>query len=137
MSHGCASQGIPIVTGYDTLSAKDIQYSLSQTQSEAIYLDPHLVGTADIALEKSQVKTVIINTDCIFSGEYEIADFKSKHPQLNVIAFEELIQLGRDNLTEPTPINPSDLFCIMYTSGSTGRPKGCCISHENFIAGSK
>ncbi|CCT73918.1 fumonisin cluster-fatty acyl-CoA Synthase [Fusarium fujikuroi IMI 58289] len=135
MSHGCASQAIPIVTGYDTLSAKDIQYSLSQTQSEAIYLDPHLVGTADIALENSQVKTVIINTDCIFSGDYEIADFKGKHPQLKVIAFEELIQLGRDNLTEPTPISPSDLFCIMYTSGSTGRPKGCCISHENFVAG--
>ncbi|KAG4279776.1 hypothetical protein FPRO06_11110 [Fusarium proliferatum] len=121
---------------FGTTSAKDIQYSLSQTQSEAIYLDPHLVGTADIALENSQVKTVIINTDCIFSGDYEIADFKSKHPQLNVIAFEELIKLGRDNLTEPTLINPSDLFCIMYTSGSTGRPKGCCISHENFVAGS-
>ncbi|KAF5018612.1 hypothetical protein F66182_9404 [Fusarium sp. NRRL 66182] len=102
---------------FGTTSAQDIQYSLSQTHAEAIYLDPHLLDTADIALENSQVKTVIVNTECIFSGDYEIKDFKSEHPQFNVIAYEELVQLGRNNLTEPIPVNPSDLFCIMYTSG--------------------
>nr|ACB12561.1 Fum16 [Fusarium oxysporum] len=135
MSHGCASQGIPIVTGYDTLSAKDIQHSLSQTHAEAIYLDPHLLDTASTALENSEVKIVIVNTDSIFSAGYEIEQFRNRHPQFNVITYEELIQLGRHNLAEPIPVKPSDLYCIMYTSGSTGLPNGCCITHENFVAG--
>ncbi|KAF5966023.1 fumonisin cluster-fatty acyl-CoA Synthase [Fusarium bulbicola] len=135
MSHGCASQGIPIVTGYDTLSAKDIQHSLSQTHAEAIYLDLHLLDTASIAIENSEVKIVIVNTDSIFSAGYEIEQFRNRHPQFNVITYEELIQLGRHNLAEPIPVKSSDLYCIMYTSGSTGVPNGCCITHENFVAG--
>lgn len=135
MSHACASQSISIVTAYDTLGEDGVEHSLVQTDAEAMYIDPHLLKTAAAPIRKSKVKTVIVNEDCIFTAGGEIEKFKQENPDIRVITWEDLRQLGADNMVEPQPGNPSDVFCIMYTSGSTGLPKGACITHEALVAG--
>lgn len=102
-----------------------------------MYVDPQLLKTAQGAIRKSEVKTVIVNTDCIFAAGGELEDFKEKNPDLKVVTYEELRQLGKDNPVEPVPAKPDQLYCIMYTSGSTGLPKGACIKHEALVAGGK
>ncbi|ETS00933.1 hypothetical protein MKX07_006479 [Trichoderma sp. CBMAI-0711] len=135
MSHACASQSISIVTAYDTLGEEGVEHSLVQTDAEAMYIDPHLLKTAARPIRKSKVKTVIVNEECIFTSGGEIEAFKQENPDIRVITWEDLRQLGADNMVEPQPGNPSDVFCIMYTSGSTGLPKGACITHEALVAG--
>lgn len=135
MSHACASQSISIVTAYDTLGEEGVEHSLVQTDAEAMYIDPHLLKTAARPIRKSKVRTVIVNEDCIFTAGGEIEAFKQENPDIRVITWEDLRQLGADNMVEPQPGNPSDVFCIMYTSGSTGLPKGACITHEALVAG--
>ena len=137
-SHGAASQSVPIATAYDTLGAEGLEHSLVQTQSEAMYVDPHLLKTAAGPLKKSNIKTIIVNTDSIFTEGGEIEAFKAQNTtDIKVITFEELRQLGEDNMIEANPAKPEDIYCIMYTSGSTGLPKGACITHEALVAGSK
>jgi long-chain acyl-CoA synthetase len=136
LSHACASQSLSIVTAYDTLGEEGVAHSLVQSGASAMYVDPQLLKTAQGAIRKSDVKTVIVNTDCIFAAGGEVEDFKAKNPDLKVLTYEELRQLGKDKPVDPVPAKPEELYCIMYTSGSTGLPKGACIKHEALVAGS-
>ncbi|KAK7425846.1 long-chain fatty acid-CoA ligase [Neonectria magnoliae] len=135
MSHGCASQSISIVTAYDTLGSQGVEHSLIQTGCTVMYTDPHLLKTAAEPIKKSNIKTVIVNEECVFTVGGEIEAFKKDHPDVRVITYEELRQLGEDRPVEANPAKPSDLYCVMYTSGSTGLPKGVCIAHEALVAG--
>ncbi|QUC22918.1 uncharacterized protein UV8b_07159 [Ustilaginoidea virens] len=134
MSHACASQSIPIVTAYDTLGESGVEHSLIQSDATAMFVDPQLLKTAASPIKKSSVKTVIINAECIFAAGGEVEDFKKNNPDLNVLTYEELRKLGQENMVEPVPPKPEDLYCIMYTSGSTGPPKGACLTHEAVVA---
>jgi long-chain acyl-CoA synthetase len=136
MSHACASQSISIVTAYDTLGESGVEHSLVQTDASAMFVDPHLLKTAIGAIKKSSVKTVIINEDCIFAVGGEVEEFRN-NPDLKVLSFEEVRKLGEENMVDPVPPKPEDLYCIMYTSGSTGLPKGACLTHEAVVAARK
>lgn len=135
MSHACASQSIPIVTAYDTLGEEGVAHSLVQTKAEVMYVDPHLLKTAQKAIRKSSVKTVIVNEQCVFAAGGEVEDFKKENPDLQVLTYDELRKLGEENPVEANPAKGEDLYCVMYTSGSTGLPKGACIKHEALVAG--
>lgn len=72
----------------------------------------------------------------MFAVGGEIEDFTQANPDLTIVTYEELRRIGEDNMVDPNPPSPSDLYCVMYTSGSTGPPKGVCITHEAIIAAS-
>ncbi|KAJ4317400.1 long-chain fatty acid-CoA ligase [Fusarium piperis] len=135
MSHACASQSISIVTAYDTLGEDGFQHTLVQTQSDAIFIDPHLLKTATNPLKKSNVKTVIVNDACIFGHPNDMQEFATANPEFKVLTVEQLRNMGENNMVDPVPAKPTDLFCIMYTSGSAGPPKGACITHGALVAG--
>ncbi|KAH7128064.1 long-chain acyl-CoA synthetases & [Dactylonectria estremocensis] len=135
ISHSCASQSISIVTAYDTLGETGVEHSLHQTQSTAIYIDPHLLKTAMGPLKRSNVKTVIINDKYIFATGGEVEEFRKANPEFVVVTLEQLRKLGEENMVDPVPAKPNDIYCIMYTSGTTGPPKGAVVTHESFIAG--
>jgi long-chain acyl-CoA synthetase len=102
-----------------------------------MYVDPHLLKTATDAIRKSKVRTIIVNTECIFAAGGEVEAFQSANPDIKVVTYNDLVKLGQENPVEPNPAKGSDLYCIMYTSGSTGVPKGACISHQALVAGGK
>lgn len=134
ISHGAASQSMPIVTAYDTLGQSGLTHSLVQTESKAIFLDPHLLPQLMNPLkEATEIRYVIYNSEGVVEQDH-IDALKSKFEKLRILSFDELFKLGEENPVEPNPAGPEDLCGIMYTSGSTGTPKGVPLLHKNVIA---
>jgi long-chain acyl-CoA synthetase len=137
MSHGCASQSMPIVTAYDTLGEEGLKHSLVATHAKAIFLDPHLLPTLINPLkEAKEIRYIIYNTEHDANPAH-IEALEKEHDRLTILSFDDLVKLGVDNPVEPVPPTPEDLCCIMYTSGSTGTPKGVPLKHRNVVAASK
>lgn len=133
-SQGAVSQSISIATAYDTLGEEGLKHSIIQTESRAIYTDPHLLkNLANPLKEAKNIQFVIYNSHAEAKQE-DINRLKEITPGLTVLSFEELRQLGKDNMVDPVPPSPEDLCCIMYTSGSTGTPKGVPLKHKSVLA---
>ncbi|WYZ46438.1 hypothetical protein EsH8_IX_000663 [Colletotrichum jinshuiense] len=134
MSHGAASQSMPVVTAYDTLGEQGLKYSMVATAAKAIFLDPHLLPTlVNVLHEAKDVRYVIWNNQNQIQQAH-LEQLKSAHPEVQVLSFEELRKLGEENLVDPVPPTTEDLCCIMYTSGSTGTPKGVPLKHKAVVA---
>ncbi|KAK6852389.1 hypothetical protein PG990_010038 [Apiospora arundinis] len=134
MSHGAASQSMPIVTAYDTLGQEGLRHSMVATGAKAIFLDPHLLPTlGNVLKDATEVRYVIWNSQNQVKQEH-INNLKSSFPDVTVLSFKELEKMGKENPYEPVPPHADDLCCIMYTSGSTGTPKGVPLKHSNVVA---
>ncbi|KAI5310035.1 long-chain fatty acid-CoA ligase [Ascosphaera atra] len=137
IANGAGTQSIPIVTAYDSLGEEGLRHSIKQTETSAIFLDPTLLPTlSKILHDLPSIKNVVYDTTNDVK-EAGIEDFKSKFPEVKVLSFDELRELGRQAPVDDVPPSPEDLVCIMYTSGSTGPPKGVPLTHKNLIAASK
>lgn len=125
-----------IVTAYDTLGESGVEHSLLQSKPKAIFVDPHLLKTVSIPLKKAYSVEVLIYNDASNQPvpQSQIDDFKSSHPDLTVVSYEQLRALGEENLVDPVPPDAEETYCIMYTSGTSGVPKGVPVTHGGFVS---
>lgn len=134
---GAISQSLAIVTAYDTLGEAGLKHSMLQTHAKIMFTDPHLLPNLIKPFQEAKDVQVVVYATKDAAKQKDIDALTSAHPHLKVMSFDELLKLGQENPTEPTPPQADDLACIMYTSGSTGTPKGVLIKHRNVVAASK
>ncbi|EDO14444.1 hypothetical protein Kpol_224p2 [Vanderwaltozyma polyspora DSM 70294] len=149
MFTGSQSQGIPVVTAYDTLGESGLTHSLVQTESVAIFTDNALLKTLINPLQKADNIKYIIYSEKLDPNDkrhggklYDEAKkaldkLKEVRPDIKFYYFNEIVKLGQNAKDEisPSPPKPEDISCIMYTSGTTGDPKGVTLTHSNLVAG--
>jgi long-chain acyl-CoA synthetase len=114
------SIGAVVVPVYETSSAEQLRWILSDSQAKAVIL------------ETAQHRALL---DEIASTVPDLG----QHWVIESGAAEALSELGRPGADAEVfkrldATTPDDLASVIYTSGTTGRPKGCRLTHGNFLA---
>ncbi len=108
-----------VVPIYETSSAEQVEWILSDSGARAIFLET--------AAHAAIVETVRPNTPDL------------EHVwQFDDAAIATLVEAGKgvsdDDVTKRrAAVSLDDLASIIYTSGTTGRPKGCELTHRCFV----
>ncbi|CDR37871.1 RHTO0S03e00496g1_1 [Rhodotorula toruloides] len=136
MANACAQQSITFATAYDSLGEEGLRHSINEPSAYGIFTNASLLSTlASVVSSTPSLRVVVYDgkSNEIPSGALE--KLKSSVPEeCKVYTFDEFIELGRKNPSEPNLPDPEDVACLMYTSGSTGAPKGVQITNANIVA---
>ncbi|KAI8462093.1 hypothetical protein BY996DRAFT_6429177 [Phakopsora pachyrhizi] len=144
--HSCAAYSLVIVSLYETLGPKIVEYCINHAEARVIFASashiPHLLANSS----SYSVLKVIVSVDkwsdlqpikpkIISAGDQENA-LKAWGDQVGIKVFdiEELEGLGRKHPIAHIPPSPSDMISICYTSGTTGLPKGAILLHRSMAA---
>jgi long-chain acyl-CoA synthetase len=111
--------GAVSVPVYETSSAEQIQWMMTDSEAVAIFLESHKNKAVydEVAVEIPSVTRLWVFDDGI------IDQLKSDGADVSDEALEE----------RRAHLNPDSIATIIYTSGTTGRPKGCTLTHRNFM----
>jgi long-chain acyl-CoA synthetase len=110
--------GAVVVPVYETSSAEQIDWILTDSSSVAIIVETPTHKEAVESVSKPTLKNIWTMTDNVLSQLAKLGE--------NVADAE--IEARRNALT------PETLATLIYTSGTTGKPKGVQLTHGNFIS---
>ncbi|XP_045768006.1 long-chain-fatty-acid--CoA ligase 4 isoform X2 [Maniola jurtina] len=129
-AHGCFTQSIPVVTIYATLGDEAIAHGINETEVSTVITTHELLPKFKKILARTpRVDTIIFMEDQLKDTPRD--GFKEG---IRIVAYKEVLEMGKQSKIEAVPPSPSDTAIIMYTSGSTGVPKGVILSHRNMVA---
>ncbi|NXA36308.1 ACSL5 ligase, partial [Eudromia elegans] len=131
--YACYTYSLVAVPLYDTLGPDAIVYIVDKADISTVICDTP--ERAEILLKNcEQGKTMCLKTVILMDlFDKELKDRGAKMG-VEILALQEVEELGRNNIIEPVPPKPEDLCIVCFTSGTTGNPKGALLTHENVVA---
>ena len=111
--------GAVSVPVYETSSAEQIQWMLSDSEAVAIFVEKE-------SNKQTYDEVAVDIPTCTRTWCFEdnvLDDLKEEGASVS----DDVLEARRATL------NPDALATIIYTSGTTGRPKGCMLTHRNFM----
>uniref|UniRef100_A0A8B9S2I8 Long-chain-fatty-acid--CoA ligase n=1 Tax=Accipiter nisus TaxID=211598 RepID=A0A8B9S2I8_9AVES len=131
--YACYTYSMVAVPLYDTLGPEAIVYIVNKADISIVICDKP--EKAQILLENCEKeKTPCLKTIILMDlFDKELKDRGAK-VGVEILALQEVEELGRNNIREPVPPKPEDLCIVCFTSGTTGNPKGAMLTHQNVVA---
>ena len=128
---GSHANCVTVVTIYDTLGEKAMEYIFKQTDLETILIEACNLNTINKLIKEN--KTNKLKNLIVVDSEDEpqlIEELKAR--DINVFTFDQIIESGKTRGKDIilNPAKPETICTICYTSGTTGNPKGAMVSHE-------
>lgn len=104
---------------YETSSAEQVQWILSDSGAVAVFLETHKHKAVfdQVAVDVPDVTRIWVFDDDILD------ELKTTGSAVSDADLE----------SRRATLNPGTIATIIYTSGTTGRPKGCMLTHSNLM----
>jgi len=124
-----ADQGVMTAGGVDavrsaTAETEELLYIAEHSESTLLILqDADLLARLRPRLGALGIKQVVLLSDAP----------PPEDPDLKLLSYPQLMELGQGRTLDTPPIQPDDLATLIYTSGTTGKPKGVMLSHRNLM----
>ena len=127
---GSHANSVTVVTIYDTLGEKSMEYIFKQTDLETILIEACSLKNINKLLKEkrtNKLKNLIVVDS---EDEPQILE-ELKSLGLNIYTFDEIIEKGKNEGKNIilNPAKPETICTICYTSGTTGFPKGAMVTH--------
>ena len=131
--HACYSNSLVVVSLYDSYGKSSIKYILNHAELKAVFVDTYarLMNILEVIDELPHLNLLVHFNSLSAEESEKVNSYRGK---VDIVSFEELLEIGRFNVHPPKPPRINDIATICYTSGTTGIPKGALISHLNIIA---
>ncbi|NXQ93140.1 ACSL5 ligase, partial [Sagittarius serpentarius] len=131
--YACYTYSMVAVPLYDTLGPEAITYIVNKADISIVICDKPekaQILVENCEQEKTPCLKILILMDLF---DKELKDRGAK-VGVEILALQEVEELGRNNIREPVPPKPEDLCIVCFTSGTTGNPKGAMLTHQNVVA---
>ena len=131
---GAMRDSITIVTIYETLGDKAVEFILEQSQVTTIVIE--IKALKKIYELAKRNKTFNLKNLLVIDKEDDEETAKNlENLGFIIYRWEDIVQVGKEkgsniNLKKP---EPEDICIINYTSGTTGLPKGVKVSHNSIV----
>ena len=128
---GSHANNATVVTIYDTLGEKAMEYIFWQTELETILIEACSLAKI-IKLVKEKRTNKLKNLIVVDSEDEPNLLEELKNLGINIYKFDDIIEKGKtegQNIIL-SPAKPESICTICYTSGTTGNPKGAMVSHQ-------
>ena len=127
---GSHANSVTVVTIYDTLGEKSMEYIFKQTDLETILIEACSLKNI-LKLIKEKRTNKLQNLIVVDSEDEPNILEELKSLGINIYTFDEIVEKGKNegNNIILDPAKPETICTICYTSGTTGNPKGAMVTH--------
>ncbi|KAJ2744921.1 long-chain fatty acid-CoA ligase [Coemansia sp. BCRC 34301] len=124
----CYSQGMQVVTAYDTLGDEGLVQAMNETEAQIVFAHACQLPT----LQRVADRIATVHTAIYYGNDME---YGTGMLPITALELDAVRQLGRAWPSDPCPAQSGqETALVMYTSGSTGAPRGALISHGGILS---
>ncbi|KAJ2702350.1 long-chain fatty acid-CoA ligase [Coemansia sp. IMI 203386] len=131
----CYSQGMQVVTAYDTLGADGLLHAMNESQAQLAFVKVDQMPVVEKVADRVKfVKTIVYYSDAYGMPQGCQEALGKVRAKFRVLCMDDVHELGKKHPKDLCVAKRDDTALVMYTSGTTGAPKGVLIAHGGLLS---
>ncbi|XP_074582406.1 long chain acyl-CoA synthetase 1-like [Curcuma longa] len=123
----CNGYSYVCVPLYDTLGEGAVGYIVEHAEIVVAFVQETKINQI---LSSNCTSSMHLKVIVSFGSTTAEQNAAAANTGMKLYSWDEILEMGKENTSDPLPPKPLDICTIMYTSGTRGDPKGVLLTHE-------